>query len=241
MGIPHLSTPVPAIPAPPEPSGIPSEQMDRENIVHVGDALTTRVPGLYMHGAFVGSTPRLGSSAILSLRGQSQSRVKVLLDGLPVNDASTSVAHGLSGILNGDIDRIEVVPGVGSALYGSDAIGGVINILSRGPQKREVSGRFVQGFNENRKTVAELILRDRFSNSIGYTVGIDREVFQGFDRSDMVAATVGGTGTGELAAAGGVPTTTSRGLPAYIIGHKGATRSSLTNITAKLFANLNPT
>ena len=88
-----------------------------------------------------GVLTRSGSSASVSaeqIRGISARQVAVLQDGLPMIGA-----RGIkSGNLNlnrqstGRLERVEVVKGAASALYGSDAIGGVINMISREPSQK---------------------------------------------------------------------------------------------------------
>lgn len=56
----------------------------------------------------------------------------VLIDGMPIV-SSLSTVYGLSGIPNAIVDRIEVVKGPASSLYGSEAVGGLINIITKNP------------------------------------------------------------------------------------------------------------
>jgi len=56
----------------------------------------------------------------------------VLIDGMPIV-SSLATVYGLSGIPNSLIDRMEVVKGPASSLYGSEAIGGLINIITKNP------------------------------------------------------------------------------------------------------------
>lgn len=56
----------------------------------------------------------------------------VTIDGMPIVSALSTV-YGLSGIPNSLIDRIEVVKGPASSLYGSEAVGGLINIITKKP------------------------------------------------------------------------------------------------------------
>jgi vitamin B12 transporter len=66
------------------------------------------------------------------MRGTNSNHVLVLRDGVPMNDASEpNGAFNFGNTLLGDIERIEVVRGPVSAVYGTSAIGGVINLITR--------------------------------------------------------------------------------------------------------------
>ena len=58
----------------------------------------------------------------------------ILIDGMPIVSALSTV-YGLSGIPNSMVERIEVVKGPGAALYGSEAMGGIINVITKNPTK----------------------------------------------------------------------------------------------------------
>lgn len=57
----------------------------------------------------------------------------VLIDGMPIV-SSLSTVYGLSGIPNSLIERVEIVKGPASSLYGSEAVGGLINIITKRPE-----------------------------------------------------------------------------------------------------------
>ncbi len=57
----------------------------------------------------------------------------ILIDGMPIV-SSLSTVYGLSGIPNSLIERVEIVKGPASSLYGSEAVGGLINIITKKPQ-----------------------------------------------------------------------------------------------------------
>jgi outer membrane receptor for ferrienterochelin and colicins len=57
----------------------------------------------------------------------------VLIDGMPIVSGLSTV-YGLSGIPNSLLERIEIVKGPASSLYGSEAVGGLINIITKNPQ-----------------------------------------------------------------------------------------------------------
>lgn len=85
------------------------------------------VPGLSVvrSGAF-------GGVAQVRMRGATPGKTLVLIDGVPVNDAAeVNGAFDFSGLELGDIERIEVLSGPQSSLWGSDAIGGVIAFTTR--------------------------------------------------------------------------------------------------------------
>lgn len=61
----------------------------------------------------------------------------VLIDGMPIV-SSLSTVYGLSGIPNSLVERIEIVKGPASSLYGSEAIGGLINIITKQPTRAPI-------------------------------------------------------------------------------------------------------
>ncbi len=73
-----------------------------------------------------------GSTASVFIRGGDSDQTKVMLDGIELNDpVSPSRSYDVSHLLVHNIERIEIIRGPQSPLYGSDAMAGVINIISR--------------------------------------------------------------------------------------------------------------
>jgi vitamin B12 transporter len=89
----------------------------------VGDALRG------IAGAAVVETGAFGGQTSLFLRGGESDYVKVLLDGVPLNQAGGGL--DLAHLTTDNVERIEIVRGPGSVLYGSDAMTGVIQIFTR--------------------------------------------------------------------------------------------------------------
>jgi len=95
-----------------------------------------------------------GGQTSLFVRGTNSNHVKLLLDGIDLADPSTpSGAADISKLLAGDIAEVEVLRGPQGALYGSDAIGGVVNIITQngdGPMKlsADAEGGSFDTFNQ---------------------------------------------------------------------------------------------
>jgi vitamin B12 transporter len=87
-----------------------------------------------------------GSQASLFLRGTNSSQTLVLIDGVRLNTALTGAA-ALGGVALDSIERIEIVRGNLSSLYGSEAVGGVIQIFTRGADRSgfEIGGEAGSG------------------------------------------------------------------------------------------------
>ena len=85
-----------------------------------------------------------GIQADFSIRGSSFEQVLILINGLRVNDPQTGHHNSDIPLTLDDIERIEVMPGPGSAIYGHGAFGGVINIITK-KAKREIKACFVKG------------------------------------------------------------------------------------------------
>jgi vitamin B12 transporter len=102
---------------------ITGESLRERGITHIADALR-EVPGVAL--AQAGSA---GAQTALFLRGGESKYVKVLVDGVPINEAGGAFDFGTLTTYN--VDRIEVVRGPASVLYGSDAVTGVVQIFTR--------------------------------------------------------------------------------------------------------------
>lgn len=94
--------------------------------VHSIDDLLRYVPGVEIQAR----GPQ-GSQSDIVLRGGTFQQVLVILDGIRLNDPNTGHFNSYIPISPAEIDRIEVLKGASSALYGSDAVGGVIHVISK--------------------------------------------------------------------------------------------------------------
>ncbi len=105
---------------------IDSAQIARENKSTVVELLR-QVPGVT-----IANSGGVGQTSRIFLRGTNSNHVLILIDGVVVNDPSDpATAYDLSNITTDNIEQIEVMRGPQSTLYGSQALGGVINILTK--------------------------------------------------------------------------------------------------------------
>ena len=107
-------------------------------ITSVNDALRL-LPGVWVRhrGPF-------GSQTDISIRGAGFGQTLVLVDGIRINDPQTGHHNGDLPVALEDVARIELLAGAGSSLHGADAVGGVINIVTR-REARGPTGRMAAG------------------------------------------------------------------------------------------------
>ena len=107
---------------------IDEERLNELQAVSITDALKT-VPGVS-----IATRGPVGSQSSVFLRGGNSSQTLVLVDGVRINDPSApNGAFDFGALLTGNIGRVEVLRGPNSIIWGSQAIGGVINVQSIAP------------------------------------------------------------------------------------------------------------
>jgi len=121
-------------------SEITSQDIQNQQAEFVVEALR-RVPGLEVVQS--GSN---GTNAAIFIRGSNSDHVLVLIDGVEVN-STTLGAFNLAHLTTDNIERVEVIRGSGGTLYGSQAIGGVINIITKKGQGPLEAGLSLEGGN----------------------------------------------------------------------------------------------
>ena len=114
---------------------INKEQIEKSTGKTVSQLLNEQA-GITINGAFNNA----GSNQSVYMRGASGGRTLILLDGIPVNDPSLiNNEFDLNLLSLNDVERIEICRGAQSTLYGSDAVAGVVNIIT---VKQDISRRF---------------------------------------------------------------------------------------------------
>src|SRR5258708_6154435 len=97
-------------------------------------------------GIAVGRTGPFGGSASIFLNGGNSNFTKVLVDGTPINPPGSAV--DFSSVTTENIDKVEIVRGAESAIYGSDAVSGVIQLFThRGDTRVPAFSVYSEGGN----------------------------------------------------------------------------------------------
>ncbi len=150
---------------------ISAEDIRRRQFRSVSKALRS-VPGLHVVQA-----GGAGQQTSVFMRGTNSNHTLVLIDGIEASDPSSPAgAVDFSNLWLDNIERIEIVRGPQSTLYGSDAIGGVIHITTRrGEGDLQAAGKLEGGSDKTFNQQASLAgSRDRLNYSFGVT-HIDRD------------------------------------------------------------------
>jgi hemoglobin/transferrin/lactoferrin receptor protein len=136
-----------------------SKVLDAGSYISLSDALKNE-PGLAIARDGIWGTH-------VSIRGMNRNKMVTLVDGNRV-ETSNNLAAGLSMIDVNDIERIEVIKGGASSLYGTGATGGVINIQTKGGiynDSFKINGSFLSGFNSvNNGSLGNLSINAGASN-----------------------------------------------------------------------------
>ncbi len=212
--------------APGSVSVVTKNDIEKMNVVTFDDALKA-TPGVVLSRG-KGMMDQMSSITLRGLPGQN--RTLIMVDGVTMNSPySGSILSG--SIAPGSLDRIEVVKGASSSLYGGYAMAGAINMITAMPKKREFTlqagfGSALEGAGaENTRRVAASygdVFKDKFRIYINNDyVGTDGYV------SDYV------TGTPATGSNGAIPTVSSTGGSTFLLGNKGMNGAWQNNLTVK--------
>ena len=143
--------------------------IEKEEIINAPaktlDEFLVRVPSVSYKRTHIAEC---GPGREITLRGISeQKRTLILVDGIPMNEVNGAVNWSM--IPKESVERIEIVRGPMSALYGSGAMGGVINILTKKPEKP--SETVLKGGYGSLNTYSASLLQRGMFDKVGYSVG----------------------------------------------------------------------
>lgn len=130
--------PVPLVAAGSSVSVIDREQIEARQATFAVDLLRD-VPGFA-----VSQSGSIGAQTQIRVRGSEANQLLVLIDGIEANDPAGNDEFAFQDLTTWDVERIEVVRGPQSALWGSDALAGVVNVITRQPTGKFSAGGFAE-------------------------------------------------------------------------------------------------
>ena len=143
-----------------------------------------RVPGV----ATITTGPMAGNPV---LRGMSQGQVRLTRDGVAI-ESFQGTSRWTPPIAFGSVDRIEVIRGPASVLYGSSAMGGAINFLPKALPRAEAGGARLDGlvetqyFSNNRERYGNGEINGAMAGGLGFRAGVSRRVADNFRTADAL-------------------------------------------------------
>ncbi|MFH1097575.1 MAG: TonB-dependent receptor [Candidatus Desantisbacteria bacterium] len=205
------------------------EMEQRSRVTFVDEALR------YEAGACQKRTKFGDTMSRVTLRGFSGGqRTLVLLDGIPLNDACNGGTY-LGDLPIGNVERIEVAKGPFSSLYGGEAMGGVINVITKTPEKEGIEFKSsASAYNTYQHILNYGNKMGRFS----FFINLEKKSSEG-DRTDLVTKSVN-SGTSATKVTGWEKTTDSKGITTYLIGDKGKNYWDQLQYSGKFTYSLNP-
>lgn len=171
---------------------ISGEQLERNNGKTLAEVLNTQA-GIIVNG----NTNTLGTNQDVYVRGSAAGKTLILLDGIPVYDASgISGAFDLNFISIDQVERVEILKGSQSTLYGSDAMAAVINVISKkaGTKKLNANLNLAAGSYNTFKvaagingTITQTAYTAQYSKlySKGFSTAEDQAGTKDFDKDGM--------------------------------------------------------
>ena len=219
---------------------ISPEKIEKQNILTLDQALSSQ-SGL----SSVMVQDMTGTSRQISLRGfRGQGRTQILLNGHPVNGGYNGQVDWASLPIS-NLERLEIVKGPYSALYGGAAMGGTIQIITRDSKETNLYIKELSGQDRTKSWRLHFGtgIGDRLSFSFGYdhtkTDGyIDQYVVK---KINLPGGGPGGGGGGITPITGWTPTQKPTGEKAYIVGDKGEHWTENHSFTTQLSFDLSPT
>ena len=163
-------------------SVMPGSQMQDQKLGLVAPAMQ-QLPGVEVNQA--GSS---GTQSDVTIRGSTAAQTLILIDGVDVNTASTG-SFDFSSITTDNIAQVEVLRGSGGALYGSQAIGGVVNVISKQGEGAPHFSLLSEG--GNRGTERQVFTANGAEGGLAYSGSISYQSTEGFrpvnDSSDNLS------------------------------------------------------
>ena len=151
-------------------SVITAKDMEKKNIHTVRDAIG-QMPGLYIN--------RKGDSSEINLRGFDTTNILVLVDGVQMNSTYNSSVN-LNDIPVDNIERVEVLRGAASSIYGGHAVGGVVNITTKEAKKEGTTATANLSYGSHDTWKKSIYLHSKANEKWSFGMGYEERKSDGF-------------------------------------------------------------
>lgn len=214
-----------------EESGLAITLFDSDAITRMQPAtvaeLIARAPGVT-----ISHTGPIGGFAAVRVRGAEGEQTLALIDGVRINDpASPGGGFDFGNLLIGNIEQVEILRGPNSVPWGSQAIGGVVNIVTRRPSDRIAANLRAEYGGHDRKTLV---------GNVGDSIGaISFSLGGGWFRDDGISAAASGSerdGYRQYAANGRVEIDLSNAMRLDLRGYHADSRAELDGFPAPFYS-----
>lgn len=220
--------------APASVSVVTKEEMEKRNIKTIDEAVNT-VPGVYNPRNIKGGVLDSLGNGGFTMRGvPGANRALFMMDGVILNDSYSGSQYNDLGIPPENIERIEVVRGPFSSLYGGYAMGGVVNVITKMPEKREFVFQTGYGSGWERGEAPDdlrtfyLSYGDRFKDKLSIFASYGYKATNGYPPDHILQSSMPTAGI-----TGWTQTTNPQGQTRYLIGDRGDKTWWDDNITIK--------
>jgi len=202
-------------------------KLNKKSAVY-SDDLVTGLPGVQVE-----RTAKGNQSTNVTLRGiVGDARNLILLDGL-------SLQNPLNGRVFWNrvpvdlIERVEIVRGPFSSLYGKYAIGGVINLITKEPEGRSIN--ITNNYDSTNVRTFSVNYRDKINDKLAYYFALENESVDGYIYHQYIVGKVTNTASAATVVTGYKKTTDSQGNTVYFIGEAAKAKLQNNIYTAKIY------
>ncbi len=215
--------------APASVNVVTKEEIEIKNPKTIDEALNN-IPGVMVRRG----KGLMDTLAFITLRGApEQKRTLMMIDGIVLNNPYNGIVR-LGGYFPEDLDKVEVVKGPFSSLYGGYAMGGVVNFITKMPEKREVVLKAGYGSSFDRGDAMDDLKRvyisygDKITNRFSFFVSYGRHDTNGYPTNFVTRSSPPPAGI-----SGYEKTCDRYGNLKYLLGDKGDNRWWDDGITIK--------
>ncbi len=206
-------------------SVVTAEDIDKRNVRTITEAIGM-LPGVF--DARAQGMSDVGNE--ISIRGYEEKDILVLYDGMPLNDGYEGGVNW-NAVAIDDVAKIELVRGAASSLYGGRAVGAVINITSKNPDKNSV--KVYASYGSNNTWKKGIYVAQKLSDRLSFSFGYENKTTKGYLKKYSSASSGKAKATGTVGT-GAVTHIRNTGKTVYLLGYPGTGASKDNTYNFKL-------